>query len=61
MRIIDSSSLAKFFCREEGWDSVEELILEGVVSLDLSVKEVANALWKKALNGEIKAEDGGRY
>jgi len=33
------------------------MILEGLVSLPLSIKEVANALWKKALNGEIRVED----
>lgn len=57
MRVIDSSSLVKFFSREEGWDRVEEVILEGVMSLDLSFKEVVNALWKKVLNEEMKAKD----
>jgi predicted nucleic acid-binding protein len=49
--------LVKFFSREEGWDRVEEVILEGVMSLDLSFKEVVNALWKKVLNEEMKAKD----
>ncbi len=57
MRVIDSSSLVKFFSREEGWDRVEEVILDGVMSLDLSIKEVVNALWKKVLNEEIGAKD----
>ena len=57
MRVIDSSSLVKLFSREEEWDRVEEMVLEGVVSLDLSLKEVANALWKKVLDKEIKAQD----
>lgn len=57
MKVIDSSSLVKFFSREEGWDRVEEVILEGVMSLDLSIKEVVNALWKKVLNEEMKAQD----
>jgi predicted nucleic acid-binding protein len=57
VRVIDSSSLVKFFSREEGWDRVEEVILEGVMSLDLSFKEVVNALWKKVLNEEMKAKD----
>ncbi|MEM3078142.1 MAG: hypothetical protein QXR38_01440 [Nitrososphaerales archaeon] len=49
MRVIDSSALVKFFSREEGWDRVEEVILEGVMSFDLSIKEVVNALWKKGI------------
>jgi len=32
------------------------LILEGVITLDLSLKEVANALWKKIVNGEMNIE-----
>ncbi|MGQ9469579.1 MAG: type II toxin-antitoxin system VapC family toxin [Nitrososphaerales archaeon] len=57
MRVIDSSSLVKFFSREEGWNRVEEVMLEGVVSLGLSLKEVINALWKKVLNEEMKTQD----
>ena len=57
MRVADSSALVKYFSREEGWEKVREMILEGLVSLPLSIKEVANALWKKALNGEIRVED----
>ncbi len=57
MKVIDSSSLVKFFSREEGWDRVEEVILEGVMSFDLSIKEVVNALWKKVLNEEMRAQD----
>lgn len=53
MRAIDSSSLVKFFSREEGWDRVAEVLREGVITLDLGIKEVANALWKKALKNEI--------
>ncbi|KYH36125.1 MAG: twitching motility protein PilT [Candidatus Hecatellales archaeon B24] len=57
MKVADSSALVKYFSREEGWEKVREMILEGLVSLPLSIKEVANALWKKALNGEIRVED----
>lgn len=57
MKVIDSSSLVKFFSREEGWGGVEEVILEGVVSLDLSIKEVSSALWRKVLNGEVEEQD----
>jgi hypothetical protein len=30
--------------REAGWERARELILEGVLSLDLAIKEVASAL-----------------
>lgn len=56
MRVIDSSSLIKYFVREDGWRHVRELMLEGVISLDMAVKEVANALWRRILQGEMSYE-----
>ncbi len=56
MRAIDSSSIVKYFSREEGWEKIREYILDGVVSLDLLVKETGNALWKKILRNEISIE-----
>ena len=56
MRVIDSSSLVKFFSKEKGWEKVAQIIAEGVMTLDLSIKEVANALWKKILIGEMKED-----
>jgi predicted nucleic acid-binding protein len=56
VRVIDSSSLVKFFSREKGWEKVAEVITEGVMTLDLAIKEVASALWKKVLRGEMKEE-----
>jgi len=53
VRVIDSSSLVKFFSKEEGWEKVAQIIKEGVITLDLSIKEVANALWKKIVIGEM--------
>jgi len=53
VRVIDSSSLVKFFSKEKGWEKVAQIIEEGVITLDLSIKEVANALWKKILIGEM--------
>jgi len=53
VRVIDSSSLVKFFSKEEGWEKVAQIIEEGVITLDLSIKEIANALWKKILIGEM--------
>jgi len=56
VRVIDSSSLVKFFSKEEGWEKVAQTIEEGVITLDLSIKEVANALWKKILIGEMNED-----
>jgi len=56
VRVIDSSSLVKFFSKEEGWEKVTQIIEEGVITLDLSIKEVANALWKKILMGELNED-----
>lgn len=56
MRVIDSSALVKYFAREEGWERVRELILEGVITLDLATKEVANALWRKVRRGDMSVD-----
>jgi predicted nucleic acid-binding protein len=56
VRVIDSSSLVKFFSKEEGWEKVAQIIKEGVITLDLSIKEVANALWKKIIIGEMNED-----
>jgi len=44
VRVIDSSSLVKFFSKEEGWEKVAQIIEEGVITLDLSIKEVGYQL-----------------
>jgi len=56
VKVIDSSSLVKFFSKEEGWEKVAQIIEEGVITLDLSIKEVANTLWKKILIGEMNED-----
>jgi len=52
VRVIDSSALIKYFAREIGWERVRELMMDGVITIDLAIKEVANALWKKVIRGE---------
>jgi len=44
--VIDSSALAKYLLREEGWEEVEKHLLKPVYSVDHLVKEVSNAIWK---------------
>ncbi len=46
MIVIDSSSLVKYLLREEGWQQIEQYLVQGVVTLDYSRKEVLNAIWK---------------
>jgi predicted nucleic acid-binding protein len=46
-KVIDSSALAKFLLKEEGWRDLRNVVLEKPYTLDLSIKEVANALWRR--------------
>jgi len=57
VRLADSSALVKYFAKEEGWETVKSYILRGVATLDLAIKEVGNALWKKVLRGEMELND----
>ena len=52
MKLIDSSALVKFFCREPGWEEVKALI-EGGATIELAIKELYNAAWKKVRKGEL--------
>lgn len=56
MKVIDSSALIKYVAKEEGWEKVEEHLKEGCLTVDLAVKETANALVKKVLRNEVTVE-----
>lgn len=56
MKVIDSSTLIKYIAKEEDWESVEKHLNEGCTTLDLALKEVANALVKKMLKNEADLE-----
>ena len=56
MKVIDSSALIKYIAKEENWQKVEEHLKEGCITLDLAIKETANALVKKALKNEVSSE-----
>jgi predicted nucleic acid-binding protein len=56
VRVIDSSSLVKFFSKEEGWKKGSSDNRRWSYNPDLSIKEVANALWKKILMGELNED-----
>jgi len=48
--VIDASALVKFLLREDGWEKIEEILRkEECISLDHIVKEVANAIWRRAV------------
>ena len=51
MIVVDSSVLAKYILREEGWEAARAILASParLVTLDLAVKEVLNAIWKHTL------------
>ena len=53
MKVIDSSALIKYLTKEENWQKIENHIKEGCTTLDLAIKETANALAKKTLKNEV--------
>jgi predicted nucleic acid-binding protein len=46
-KVIDSSVLTKYLLKEKDWEKIHEILLERPYTLDLSMKEVANAIWKR--------------
>ncbi|MGQ9641634.1 MAG: type II toxin-antitoxin system VapC family toxin [Candidatus Bathycorpusculaceae bacterium] len=57
MRVIDASALSAYILREEGFEEIRNFITEGVVSVELVLKEVANAILITHRRGGIKLED----
>ncbi|MCD6592807.1 type II toxin-antitoxin system VapC family toxin [Candidatus Bathyarchaeota archaeon] len=47
-KVIDSSALAAFLLKEEGWKRVREILREKPYTIELAIKEVANSIWKRA-------------
>jgi predicted nucleic acid-binding protein len=45
--VIDSSILAKFILREEGWEGIRDVISRKPYTLELAMEEVANAIWRR--------------
>jgi predicted nucleic acid-binding protein len=56
MPIIDSSVFVKYLSKEEGWKEAETHLLRPS-TVPLALKEIANALRTKTLNGEISPDD----
>jgi len=53
VKVIDSSALVKYVVREPGWKKVEEFVLAGCITVDLALKELCNALWKRVMRKEL--------
>ena len=53
MKVIDASALIKYIVKEPGWKKVQEFILAGCITVDLALKELANALWKRVMRKEL--------
>jgi predicted nucleic acid-binding protein len=56
VKVIDSSALIKYVTKEENWEAVETHIKEGCTTLELAIKETANALAKKTVKNEVTIE-----
>jgi predicted nucleic acid-binding protein len=46
-KVIDSSVLTKYLLKEKDWEKIHEILLERPYTLDLAMKEVVNAIWKR--------------
>ena len=46
-KVIDSSALAVFLLKEEGWKRIREILREKPYTIELAVKEAANSIWKR--------------
>jgi predicted nucleic acid-binding protein len=60
VKVIDSSSVAKYVNRERNWEAVARALGENCISLELAVKETGNSLWKRARRGEITGKQAGQ-
>ena len=46
-KVIDSSALAAFLLKEEGWKRIREILREKPYTLELAIKEATNLIWKR--------------
>lgn len=57
MKVIDSSVVIKFFSKEPGWKKAKEHLTSSSITVELAIKELGNALWKKVRRNEIALDD----
>ncbi len=55
MRVIDSSTIVKFFSLEPGWESTRDYV-QLPATIELAILELANALGKKTRSGLLDSE-----
>ena len=55
MKIIDSSTIVKYFSAEPGWGKIRPF-LSLPVTIELSIKELGSALWKKVNKKEFEMD-----
>ncbi len=60
--VVDSSVALKWFVKEPGHEAALELLdgSDPLIAPDLILAEVGNALWRKARNGEVEADQISR-
>ncbi|MGI0081578.1 MAG: type II toxin-antitoxin system VapC family toxin [Nitrososphaerales archaeon] len=54
-KLLDSSAISKYALKEPGWQEVEQHLV-GCSSIELALKETANALWKKIMKKEVELQ-----
>ncbi|MCL5427666.1 MAG: type II toxin-antitoxin system VapC family toxin [Candidatus Marsarchaeota archaeon] len=52
MQVIDSSAIVKYFSKERGWESLQEIITEGY-TIQFALIELGNVLLKKIRGKEM--------
>jgi len=57
VKVIDASALVKYVNRESGYEAIVNHILHGCITVELALKELGNALWKRVIRGEVGLED----
>jgi len=55
VNVVDSSIIAKYILREEGWEQVRKYLEEGALTFKIAIKEALNALWKRVVMKEIES------
>jgi len=53
VKVIDSSSIAKYVNREQSWEAAAKALGESCISLELAVIETGSSLLKRVRAGEI--------
>ncbi|MHB8361063.1 MAG: type II toxin-antitoxin system VapC family toxin [Thermoplasmataceae archaeon] len=56
IQVIDSSIIAKYVSKEQGWEEVGDYIFSGF-TLRFSIIEISNVLWKKIRKNEMSLEN----